>query len=181
MKVYLDHTRCIKTGIALGLMAVIMIMCTACPLDPTPTTTSSTTSPTTTSVTVPTETTETLLILPLDTEVHEGGIYQLTLSGASGSELAWTSSDVSIATIDTSGMLTALLPGETTITVTEAESGRSDSLQITVLPREQVIDKGDLIYEYDLLGRLIRVTYPDGSTVSYEYDANGNILSVMTE
>ncbi|MDJ0911744.1 MAG: IPT/TIG domain-containing protein [Woeseiaceae bacterium] len=32
-------------------------------------------------------------------------------------------------------------------------------------------------YSYDELGRLVLVTYPDGSAISYEYDANGNRTS----
>lgn len=31
------------------------------------------------------------------------------------------------------------------------------------------------IYEYDILNRLTKVTYEDGSYVEYEYDDNGNI------
>lgn len=30
-------------------------------------------------------------------------------------------------------------------------------------------------YEYDILNRLTKITYEDGSYVEYEYDANGNI------
>lgn len=33
-------------------------------------------------------------------------------------------------------------------------------------------------YEYDRLGRVTKVTYEDGSSITYEYDANGNILKV---
>lgn len=33
-------------------------------------------------------------------------------------------------------------------------------------------------YEYDVLNRVTKVTYEDGSYVEYEYDSNGNILSV---
>lgn len=121
------------------------------------------------------------MILPPDTEVHEGGTYQFILSGVIGGPLSWSSSDESLATIDSGGILTAILVGETTITVTEVDSGRSGSIQITILTRELVVEKGDLIYDYDVLGRLIRVTYPDGSTVTYEYDANGNITSITKE
>jgi YD repeat-containing protein len=33
---------------------------------------------------------------------------------------------------------------------------------------------GSATYEYDALGRLTRVTYDDGSSISYGYDAAGN-------
>lgn len=33
-------------------------------------------------------------------------------------------------------------------------------------------------YEYDNLGRVTKVIYEDNSSVTYEYDANGNIVSV---
>lgn len=35
-------------------------------------------------------------------------------------------------------------------------------------------------YEYDPAGRLVRVTYDDGSTIAYTYDANGNIVAVVS-
>ena len=34
-------------------------------------------------------------------------------------------------------------------------------------------------YEYDPAGRLIRVTYDDSTSISYTYDNNGNILSII--
>lgn len=35
-------------------------------------------------------------------------------------------------------------------------------------------------YEYDDLGRVTKVVYEDGSSVTYTYDANGNIVEVCT-
>ncbi|MCH5280114.1 MAG: leucine-rich repeat protein [Lachnospiraceae bacterium] len=35
-------------------------------------------------------------------------------------------------------------------------------------------------YEYDELGRVTRVTYEDGTSVAYTYDANGNLTEVIT-
>lgn len=32
-------------------------------------------------------------------------------------------------------------------------------------------------YEYDVDGRLVKVTYDDGSSIRYQYDPNGNMLS----
>ena len=35
-------------------------------------------------------------------------------------------------------------------------------------------------YEYDALGRLTRVTYDNGSSISYEYDPAGNVTTSTT-
>lgn len=32
------------------------------------------------------------------------------------------------------------------------------------------------VFSYDALGRLTSVEYPDGSTVTYSYDAGGNLV-----
>jgi YD repeat-containing protein len=34
-------------------------------------------------------------------------------------------------------------------------------------------------YEYDALGRLTKVTFDDGSTITYTYDENGNRVTVV--
>ena len=36
----------------------------------------------------------------------------------------------------------------------------------------------DIIYEYDALGRLVKVIYPSGQTITYTYDAAGNITDI---
>jgi RHS repeat-associated protein len=41
--------------------------------------------------------------------------------------------------------------------------------------------EGTTTYEYDAIGQLVGVTYPDGRQVSYEYDAVGNRISVTDD
>ncbi|MDE7367319.1 MAG: RHS repeat protein [Lachnospiraceae bacterium] len=38
---------------------------------------------------------------------------------------------------------------------------------------------GDIKYEYDELNRIIKETYPDGTTIIYQYDKNGNLLETI--
>ncbi len=42
-----------------------------------------------------------------------------------------------------------------------------------------VIASQGIQYEYDSLGRITRIAYPDGSTIQYTYDANGNLCTSM--
>ena len=42
----------------------------------------------------------------------------------------------------------------------------------------QAVHAADVIYEYDALGRLVKVIYPSGQTITYTYDAAGNIIDI---
>lgn len=39
-------------------------------------------------------------------------------------------------------------------------------------------DKTEIEYQYDALGRVIKTVYPDGTVLTYTYDANGNLSGV---
>lgn len=61
----------------------------------------------------------------------------------------------------------------TTVPVTEATEKVATDVSET-----SVILSGNADYEYDALGRLIRVKYDESNYIEYEYDANGNITKV---
>ena len=46
-----------------------------------------------------------------------------------------------------------------------------------IKPEEEMT--GDIKYEYDELNRVIKETYPDGTTIVYRYDKNGNLLETI--
>ncbi len=47
-------------------------------------------------------------------------------------------------------------------------------IALTVVIVIRPVVGGDVLYDYDSLGRLIEVTYSDGAIVIYDYDALGN-------
>ncbi len=73
-----------------------------------------------------------------------GGSYQLVAAaqpdGASLPDLVWTSSDLSVASVDENGLVKALSVGTATISVTDSESKFSAEVEINTV---QVIDFGD--------------------------------------
>ncbi|MEQ8472004.1 MAG: Ig-like domain-containing protein [Marinoscillum sp.] len=67
--------------------------------------------------------------------------------GASNSGVSWSSSNSSVATVNQSGMVTALASGSTTITVTTNEGSYSDQTDVTVEAQQYLtydFESGDL-------------------------------------
>jgi uncharacterized protein YjdB len=60
-------------------------------------------------------------------DTTNGGLYRFT---SSGHTVTYTSSDKTVATVDKSGVVTALKPGNTTITATIAALGYTDRAEI---------------------------------------------------
>ncbi|MCR5281042.1 MAG: RHS repeat protein [Lactobacillus sp.] len=42
-------------------------------------------------------------------------------------------------------------------------------------------EEGEILYTYDDAGRVVSTTYPDGTVVTYVYDANGNLVETKTQ
>ncbi len=81
----------------------------------------------------PTGSTPVTLVLP-DTALFRVGEQRL-LGGVDPGDLAWTSSEPTVASVSESGAVTALAPGEAVIVATMAANpGWSDSVTVTVLP-----------------------------------------------
>lgn len=83
-------------------------------------------------------------LAPADAEIVVGTTQALTLTftpeNATNQHVLWSSDSPSIASIDESGVVTALLPGTATITVTTEDGGYTDSVNITVkgIPVEKI-------------------------------------------
>jgi hypothetical protein len=55
------------------------------------------------------------------------------LEPAGQDSLTWTSSDTAVATVSASGVLTAVSPGNARVTASARDSGRKDSVTVTVM------------------------------------------------
>jgi endoglucanase len=100
------------------------------------------------------------------TEMYSGETQQLsaifTPSNASNQNVSWSSSNESVATVSSSGLLTANNSGSTTITVTTQDGGLTDTVAITIEISSDIIiyrDSNDLITGWwDQNGTLTRQT-----------------------
>ena len=56
----------------------------------------------------------------------------VTPSDATKKSVTWASSNASVATVSNTGLVTALVPGGTTITVTTTNGGKHDAIEVAV-------------------------------------------------
>lgn len=61
-------------------------------------------------------------------------------SGVSNPNVSWSSSNTSIATVDSNGKITAVAAGQCSITVTTEDGGFSDSCALTVTPNDDILN-----------------------------------------
>ena len=69
---------------------------------------------------------------PVSTNVVNGTTLQLVGAASDGSTLTWTSSDDTIATVDSTGLVTADSTNVGTVTITATSGEASDSVELTV-------------------------------------------------
>lgn len=71
-------------------------------------------------------------ITTINVGANETLIATVSPSNATNKNVTWESNDPSVATVDTSGLVTAVSPGETTITVNTTDGDTTDSCDVTV-------------------------------------------------
>ena len=80
-------------------------------------------------------------------ELTEGDTAVLTAtvnpSNATNKNVLWSSTNQDVATVDNSGMVSALKAGTTTITITTEDGGKTASCNVTVRKPSHGVDIGD--------------------------------------
>lgn len=97
---------------------------------------------------------ETVSLQETEASIEEGKTLQLHVAvapnDATNSNVNWTSSDETIATVSSSGLVTAVKEGTATITATAADgSGKYGSCAVTVTPKQQSADEGEFLLKTD--------------------------------
>jgi hypothetical protein len=93
-------------------------------------------------------------------ELEVGKTVQLTAvvepEDATNKDVTWSSSNESVATVDASGLVTAVSAGEATITVTTVDGGYSDSIVVNVMSvSDFIVENGVLVAYHGAGGDLI--------------------------
>lgn len=103
---------------------------------------------------------------PKELHLIEGDSSQInTMTVPSGVDLAWSSSDETVATVDGNGLVTAVSEGNATITASFEYEGTvySDSSNVTVEPNWEVVREftSEEIWNDDSLWNMKNYIYPD--------------------
>lgn len=65
-------------------------------------------------------------------------------------------------------------------TTPRARAAAASALVLLMLACQPAAQAGSATHTYDSLGRLAKVTYSNGTVITYTYDAAGNRTSVVT-
>ncbi len=91
---------------------------------------------------------ESVLLDKAEVTITEGETAELIATvkpdNATDKSVSWKSGDTSVATVDENGTITAVIPGETTITVTTTDGGKTAECKVTVSERIYPVDSVSL-------------------------------------
>ena len=102
-------------------------------------------------------------------------VASLTPSNASWPEVIWTSSNRSVATVSPDGEVSAIAAGETIITATTYDGGKTATCKVTVSSDKKVIQFAD-----DNLKRYLVSYYDTDGDAEISYDEAAAVTSIVT-
>lgn len=110
---------------------------------------------------------------PTELNLYVDETQQLTATvlpeNAANKNVTWTSSNPSVATVSETGLITALTPGTTTITVTTVEGGESATCAVTV---SEASDLATPLCLQAIEAGTVTVSNPKGLTIEYKKNAS---------
>ncbi len=123
-------------------------------------------------------------------ELTEGGDpYQLTVTvlpeNASNKEVTWASADESVATVK-DGLVTPVAPGETSITVTTVDGGKTDKCTVSVVAKEVpatgvTVDPESVEIMEGKTCQLKATVSPEGADQTVEWTAQQSSIATVDE
>ncbi len=118
--------------------------------------------------------------LTLDVGKSETLTATITPSNATNQNVTWESSNPSVATVDESGKVTAVAPGEATITVTTADGGKTATCTVTVHTATTITTQPQSVSVTEGQSATFSVT-ATGDNLRYQWQINsGNGWSDIT-
>jgi formylglycine-generating enzyme required for sulfatase activity len=119
------------------------------------------------------------------TTILEGETEQLTAtvtpSGADNQNVSWSSSDSSIVTVSTSGLITAVERGSTTITVTTDDGGYTATCDVTVVDMFDLADTpGDVVSVTAGLAGFDMIYANNQSSITFPMETNDSGTGTLT-
>lgn len=122
----------------------------------------------------------TITIEPISVDVQKGTTYQLeaTITPDTTATVIWTSSDESVATVDESGLLTAIAEGATTI-IASGDGLVSDTCVITVIVPYFITIQPDTIEMYTgTTYQLLATITPEKNAIVFWSSSDAKVASV---
>ena len=105
----------------------------------------------------------------------------ITPNNATNQNVTWESSNPSVATVDESGKVTAIAPGEATITVTTADGGKTATCTVTVHTATTITTQPQSVSVTEGQSATFSVT-ATGDNLRYQWQINsGNGWSAITD